>query len=47
MRGQQMQSRRQKESETKTMTCQKCLQIGHWTYECKSQQAVYVKRESR
>ena len=28
------------------MQCQKCLQMGHWTYECKNQKA-YVQRESR
>lgn len=41
----QARSRRQKENDNKTMTCQKCLKIGHWTYECKSEKA-YVQRES-
>jgi hypothetical protein len=30
----------------KNQKCQKCLQIGHWTYECKGK-AVYKKRPSR
>mmetsp|Transcript_9711 Transcript_9711/g.35571 ORF Transcript_9711/g.35571 Transcript_9711/m.35571 type:complete len:219 (-) Transcript_9711:137-793(-) len=29
-----------------TQQCQKCLQIGHWTYECKNERA-YVARPSR
>ena len=23
--------------ETKTQRCQKCLELGHWTYECKGE----------
>ena len=26
--------------------CQKCLEAGHWTYECKNERK-YVKREPR
>lgn len=29
-----------------TVTCQRCLEKGHWTYECKNPQK-YVKRTSR
>ena len=32
--------------ETKTQRCQKCLQYGHWTYECKNERK-YVHRDSR
>ena len=32
--------------ETKTQRCQKCLQFGHWTYECKNDRK-YVHRDSR
>ena len=32
--------------ETKTKRCQKCLQYGHWTYECKNERK-YVHRDSR
>ncbi len=28
------------------MICQKCLNVGHWSYECKAEKA-YVQRESR
>lgn len=28
-------------------TCQKCLQIGHWTYQCKKKTDVYLSRPSR
>lgn len=28
------------------MQCQKCLEIGHWTYQCKNQR-VYNARPSR
>ncbi|CAN0462878.1 unnamed protein product [Ascophyllum nodosum] len=35
-----------KKIEVKTMVCQKCLQIGHWTYECKGKPA-YKARVSR
>ena len=36
-----------KTGEAKTPTkCQKCLQTGHWTYECKNERK-YVKREPR
>jgi len=27
-------------------TCQKCLQLGHWTFECKNQ-PVYIRRPTR
>ena len=30
----------------KTQRCQKCLEFGHWTYECKGQRK-YVHRDSR
>ena len=44
----QAKSRRQQESQPRTMQCQRCMQVGHWTYECKKPAgAVYVKRESR
>ena len=32
--------------ETKTQRCQKCLEYGHWTYECKNERK-YVHRDSR
>ena len=32
--------------ETKTQRCQKCLEFGHWTYECKNERK-YVHRDSR
>merc|ERR1712037_899223 len=32
--------------ETKTQRCQKCLELGHWTYECKGERK-YVHRDSR
>ena len=32
--------------ESKSQRCQKCLEIGHWTYECKGQRK-YVHRDSR
>ena len=31
---------------TDKIRCQKCLEMGHWTYECKGQKK-YVHRESR
>ncbi|CAM9485545.1 unnamed protein product, partial [Hapterophycus canaliculatus] len=37
---------RKKQAEAKNMQCQKCLQIGHWTYECKGK-AAYKARVSR
>ena len=44
----QAKSRRQQESQARTMQCQRCMEVGHWTYECKKPAgAVYVKRESR
>eukprot|EP01053_Blabericola_migrator_P003949 Blabericola_migrator_1__3948@NODE_219_length_11213_cov_124_951821_g186_i0_p11_GENE_NODE_219_length_11213_cov_124_951821_g186_i0NODE_219_length_11213_cov_124_951821_g186_i0_p11_ORF_typecomplete_len111_score21_53zfCCHC_3/PF13917_6/1_3e11zfCCHC_5/PF14787_6/0_038_NODE_219_length_11213_cov_124_951821_g186_i051775509 len=30
-----------------TPTCQKCLQSGHWTYQCKQKGDVYLSRPSR
>ena len=30
----------------KSQRCQKCLEFGHWTYECKGQRK-YVHRDSR
>eukprot|EP00954_Amorphochlora_amoebiformis_P004899 385445-Amorphochlora_amoeboformis.AAC.1 len=27
--------------------CQKCLRLGHWTYECKAPDRVYQKRVSK
>ena len=42
----QKKSRRQLVKEEKTMKCQKCLQIGHWTYECKATERAYVQKES-
>jgi hypothetical protein len=39
-------SRRQKEAIPKTMQCQKCLEVGHWMFECKNP-SVYLHRESR
>ncbi|CAM9222868.1 unnamed protein product [Ascophyllum nodosum] len=41
-----VQRYRKKKIEVKTMVCQKCLQIGHWTYECKGKPA-YKARVSR
>lgn len=32
--------------ETKTQRCQKCLEFGHWTYEC-TKERKYVHRDSR
>lgn len=32
--------------EGKSQRCQKCLELGHWTYECKGQRK-YVHRDSR
>ena len=32
--------------ETKNQRCQKCLEYGHWTYECKNERK-YVHRDSR
>ena len=31
---------------TDKIRCQKCLEMGHWTYECKGQKK-YVHRDSR
>ena len=31
---------------TDKIRCQKCLEMGHWTYECKGQ-SKYVHRDSR
>ena len=31
---------------TETVRCQKCLEMGHWTYECKNQRK-YLHRDSR
>ena len=43
----QIQSRRTMlENQPRNMTCQNCLQIGHWSYECRNQK-VYLVRESR
>eukprot|EP01056_Protomagalhaensia_sp_Gyna25_P003103 Protomagalhaensia_sp_Gyna_25__3102@NODE_2844_length_861_cov_137_069343_g2373_i0_p2_GENE_NODE_2844_length_861_cov_137_069343_g2373_i0NODE_2844_length_861_cov_137_069343_g2373_i0_p2_ORF_typecomplete_len125_score21_55zfCCHC_3/PF13917_6/2_1e11zfCCHC_5/PF14787_6/0_06_NODE_2844_length_861_cov_137_069343_g2373_i036410 len=30
-----------------TPSCQKCLQTGHWTYQCKQTTSVYLSRPSR
>jgi len=35
-----------KTSQAKSQQCQKCLQIGHWTYQCKGERA-YNRRPSR
>ena len=35
-----------REEAPKTMQCQKCLEIGHWTYQCKKAR-VYSHRPSR
>ena len=32
--------------EGKSQRCQKCLELGHWTYECTGQRK-YVHRDSR
>jgi hypothetical protein len=37
---------REKKCENANQQCQKCLEFGHWTYECKNQR-VYLSRPSR
>ena len=32
--------------ENKSQRCQKCLELGHWTYECKGERK-YLHRDSR
>merc|ERR1711893_167786 len=39
-------SRRQKESNKSNVKCQKCLEYGHWSYECTNKRK-YLQRESR
>merc|ERR1712018_803680 len=39
-------SRRQKESNKSNVKCQKCLELGHWSYEC-SNKRKYLQRQSR
>ncbi len=39
-------TRKQREAMNQTQQCQKCLGIGHWTYECKNPR-VYVARTSK
>ncbi|TRY73885.1 hypothetical protein TCAL_16921 [Tigriopus californicus] len=34
------------EPPAETIRCQKCLQFGHWTYECKNERK-YLHRDSR
>ena len=34
------------EAATDKVRCQKCLEFGHWTYECKGERK-YVHRDSR
>eukprot|EP00095_Tigriopus_kingsejongensis_P005209 maker-scaffold408_size180710-snap-gene-0.40 protein:Tk05209 transcript:maker-scaffold408_size180710-snap-gene-0.40-mRNA-1 annotation:"zinc finger cchc domain-containing protein 10" len=34
------------EPPTETIRCQKCLQFGHWTYECQNDRK-YLHRDSR
>ena len=34
------------EAATDKVRCQKCLEFGHWTYECKNERK-YVHRDSR
>ena len=34
------------DASTEKIRCQKCLEMGHWTYECKGQRK-YVHRDSR
>jgi len=38
--------RRQKETNKSNVRCQKCLEYGHWSYEC-SNKRKYLHRESR
>merc|ERR1711893_511139 len=39
-------SRRQKESNKSNVKCQKCLELGHWSYECTNKRK-YLQRQSR
>ena len=39
-------ARRNTQLNSSNQQCQKCLQFGHWTYECKNQRA-YVFRPSK
>merc|ERR1739838_1188500 len=34
------------DASTEKIRCQKCLEMGHWTYECKGEKK-YVHRDSR
>uniref|UniRef100_A0A8C4NKW1 Zinc finger protein n=1 Tax=Eptatretus burgeri TaxID=7764 RepID=A0A8C4NKW1_EPTBU len=43
---QRLLARRKAEADRQNVKCQKCLEIGHWTYECKGKQK-YVYRPSR
>ena len=35
-----------RQAQAATVRCQKCLQIGHWTYECQNERK-YLSRTSR
>ncbi|XP_007627150.1 zinc finger CCHC domain-containing protein 10 isoform X1 [Cricetulus griseus] len=39
-------ARRQAEANKQHVRCQKCLEFGHWTYECKGKRK-YLHRPSR
>merc|ERR1712021_22329 len=39
-------TRRQKETNKTNVKCQKCLQLGHWSYECTNKRK-YLARDSR
>jgi hypothetical protein len=41
-----LQKRQEKKAAAANVQCQRCLKLGHYTFECKLKEAVYVARPS-